>query len=161
MWIPLASITSEFLISSSLLCASPYALTNMRAYTSAETPRKAPTGSFTSNRWVNSAGSGSGSSQASPTSQALGSESMRSSCPQRHSVTVVSRPFLPQISPIFRHFSPVLSVLAPGSQTAQNNGGKTAENGRETAEKQWAKWRWDTESEASAASPFCQRTKPP
>ena len=59
-------------------------------------------------------------------------------CPQRHSATAVSRPFLPQISPIFRHFSPVLSVVAPGSRTAQNNGGKTAENGRETAEKQWA-----------------------
>ena len=61
------------------------------------------------------------------------------SCPQRHSATAVSRPFLPQISPIFRHFSPVLSVSAPGSQTAQNNGGKTAQNGRKTAEKQWAK----------------------
>ena len=65
-------------------------------------------------------------------------------CVQRHSATAVSRPFLPQISPIFRHFSPILSVLAPGSQTAQKNGGKTAENGREAAEKQWAGWRWDT-----------------
>ena len=68
----------------------------------------------------------------------------RDGCPQRHSATAVSRPFLPQISPIFRHFSPVLSVSAPGSRTAQRNGGKTAENGRETAEKQWAGWRWDT-----------------
>ena len=79
MWMPLASITRLFLISSSLLCASPYAETNMRAYTRAETPRKAPTGSFTSKRWVKaSAGSGSGS-QASPTSHTLGSESIRSS----------------------------------------------------------------------------------
>ena len=69
-------------------------------------------------------------------------------CAQRHSATAVSRPFLPQISPIFRHFSPVLSVSAPGSRTAQTNGGKTAENGRETAEKQWAKWRWDTTAAA-------------
>ena len=73
---PLASITRLFLISSSLLCASPYAETNMRAYTRAETPRKAPTGSFTSKRcWVNSAGSG----WEPPTSQTLGSESIRSS----------------------------------------------------------------------------------
>ena len=45
-------------------------------------------------------------------------------CAQRHSATAVSRPFLPQISPIFRHLSPVLSVSAPGSRTAQMNGGK-------------------------------------
>ena len=67
-----------------------------------------------------------------------------SGCHQRHSATAVSRPFLPQISPIFRHFSPVLSVSAPGSRTAQRNGGKTAQNGRKTAEKQWAGWRWVT-----------------
>ena len=56
-------------------------------------------------------------------------------CPQRHSATAVSRPFLPQISPIFRHFSPVLSVSAPGSQKPQKNGEKTAQNGRKVAEK--------------------------
>ena len=56
-------------------------------------------------------------------------------CAQRHSATAVSRPFLPQISPIFRHFSPVLSVLAPGSRTARKErrkrGAKRAENGGE------------------------------
>ena len=76
-------------------------------------------------------------------------------CPQRHSATAVSRPFLPQISPIFRHFSPVLSVLAPGSQTAQKNGGKTAQNGRETAEKEWAGWRWDTLTSSASVSGSC------
>ena len=55
--------------------------------------------------------------------------------PQRYSAAAVSRPYLPQISPILRHFSPVLSVLAPGSRRPQNNGEKTAQNGRKVAEK--------------------------
>ena len=58
--------------------------------------------------------------------------------------TTVSRPFLHQISPIFRHFLPVLSVSAPENRTAQRNGGKTAQNGRKTAKKARAGWGWDT-----------------
>ena len=55
--------------------------------------------------------------------------------PQRYLATAVSRPFLPQILPILRHFSPVLSVLAPGSRKPRKNGEKTAQNGRKVAGK--------------------------
>ena len=55
--------------------------------------------------------------------------------PQRYLATAISRPFLPQISPILRHFSPVLSVLAPGSRKPRKNGENTAQNGRKVAEK--------------------------
>lgn len=55
--------------------------------------------------------------------------------PQRFLATAISRPFLPQISPMLRHFSPVLSVLAPGSRKPRKNGEKTVQNGRKVAEK--------------------------
>ena len=46
--------------------------------------------------------------------------------------------FSPKFRPfyaILRHFSPVLSVLAPGSRRLQKNGKKTAQNVRKVAEK--------------------------
>ena len=38
-------------------------------------------------------------------------------------------------SPILRHFSPALSVVAPGSWKPRKNGEKTAQNGRKVAGK--------------------------
>ena len=49
----------------------------------------------------------------------------------------IFRPFFAHFPPILHHSSPIFSVLAPGSRTARKNGERTAENGAETAEKEW------------------------
>ena len=56
-------------------------------------------------------------------------------CPQHNLPDAVSPKFSVHFTPKFRHL--VLSVVAPRSRTTRENGGKMAQNGRETANKQW------------------------